>query len=241
MTIHFFSRGMLRRVLRVSLVNATIIIFFIADDLVLNPVINERNYAEYLQLGKKTCFLPGLITLHERKDWWPRVVDAFRYRICYQGVEAEGQLPSYEEALKKFKRFGLQIKPLRFEQIWNMPPPDKDLLAQKYNLSYPLVGSYSDIFVISATNIRQFCHYCGVFAATRLFVEVGLPTAVVLSAENIVQESDLSLQGKALWTKEDYNILENYRRELKMLLDNFPANFLYLHPIKLSVWNTKSI
>ena len=112
---------------------------------------------------------------------------------------------------------------------------------QKYNLSYPLVGSYSDIFVISSTNIRQFCHYCGVFAATRLFVEIGLPTAVVLSAESIVQESDLSLQGKALWTKEDYSILEKYCRELKMLLDNFPTNFLYLHPIKLSVWNTKSI
>jgi hypothetical protein len=104
-------------------------------------------------------------------------------------------------------------------------------------LPYPLAGSYSDIFVISADTIKQFSHYCGVFASTRLFVEVGLPTSLILSAKEIVFEKDIKLQGKALWTKDDYKVLDKFENSLIKLLDEFPSNYLYLHPIKLSKWN----
>jgi hypothetical protein len=115
------------------------------------------------------------------------------------------------------------------------------VFRQKYNLLYPLACSYSDIFVVSSESIKEFCHYCGVFAATRLFVEVGLPTAMVLSAKKIVSEKNLDLQGKALWTKEDYTLLDKYNNNLSNLLNNFPKDFMYLHPVKLSKWNTEEI
>ena len=203
--------------------------------------------------------MPEFITLHDRKEWWATVVYAFHFKINVPGVEIKNQLPNYDVALQAFKKFGLEIKPLSFNQIWRPPVSIKDfwriiirdkfyifryiyskLINKQFNLSYPMVGSYSDIFVVSSDAIKQFCHYCGVFATTKLFVEVGLPTSLVLSAQEIVTEKDLKLQGKALWTKEDYRILDKYKRKLEKLLDDFPKNHLYIHPIKLSKWNTKS-
>ena len=231
--------------------------FFVADDLILNPIINEINYSEHLNLNPNTCFIPGFITLHDRNVWWHRVGEAFRWSINFPGVEAKNQLPDYEIALQKFQQFDLTIKPLRFNQIWKTPNSIKDFgkmilrdrgsflrylkskfIKNKYMLSYPFVGSYSDIFVVSSDSIKLFCHYCGVFAATNLFVEVALPTSLVLSAKEIVTENDLKLHGKALWTNEQYQELEKYESSLKNLLAEFPTNYLYLHPIKLSKWNT---
>ena len=110
------------------------------------------------------------------------------------------------------------------------------LTKETYSLSYPIVGSYSDIAVVSAKSIRSFCHYCGVFAATRLFVEVALPTALVLSAFKITTEKDIELRGKALWTAEEHHELDKYEGSLVQLLEEFPSDYLYLHPIKLSKW-----
>ena len=49
---------------------------FAADDLILNPGINESNYTGHFKLNSKTCFLPGFITLHETKVWWPEQLAA---------------------------------------------------------------------------------------------------------------------------------------------------------------------
>ncbi|MGI8893145.1 MAG: hypothetical protein ACR2GN_06760 [Bacteroidia bacterium] len=233
--------------------------FFIADDLILNPTINERNYTVHLRLKQGTCYLPNFITLHEREDYWLRVGEAYHYNINLAGVEAKDQLPGVEIALQKFKHFGLKIKPLKYSQIWKTPKTEslKELLVSilrnrgsyfryikskftniKYSIPYPIVGSYSDVFVVSSDSIRQFCHYCGVFAATRLFVEVAIPTSLVLSAQEIVTENDLKLNGKALWTKEQFRELDKYEQSLQKLFEEFPPNYLYLHPIKLSKWNT---
>lgn len=237
--------------------------FFVADDMVLNPIINERNYSEHLKLDLTSCFIPGFITLHERVVFWSRVREAFLWSINRRGIEAKNQLPSYEEAMKKFEKFGLTIKPLKFNQVHEIPHSVKgwikslislniakhvcfillNLLSKirkkRYSLSYPMVGSYSDIFVISSDTIKQFCHYCGVFATTELFVEVGLPTSLVLSAKEIITERDLKLRGKALWTKKDYQELNKFDNSLNKLFAEFPTDYLYLHPIKLSKWNIK--
>jgi hypothetical protein len=228
--------------------------FFIADDLILNPVINQENYTEYFKLDAASCFLPNWITLHERKEWWKRVGEAFRYKIKAPGVEPEGQLPDYKTALKLFDDHNLKIMPLSFNQIWPHPLSIKDfariivkdksyifryikdkLIRNNYNLSYPLVGSYSDISIVSADSIKKFSHYCGVFAVTKLFVEIALPTALALSSKKIVVEENLELKGFAIWTKEDLQILDKFEFRFNSLLQEFP-NYLYIHPIKLSKW-----
>lgn len=241
--------------------------FFIADDLILNPAINENNYVEHLKLKSKTCFLPGFISFHDENSLWGRVQNAFDFNINAPGIEVKNELPTYEQALAAFQKIGLEIKPVNYNLISRSPNSvagflkkavrDKTyvfkyLKNKKHSLPYPTVGSYSDIFVVSSDAIKQFKHYCGVFAATNLFVEIGLPTAMVLSAQEIVTEKDLNFQGKALWpdgyarmnsvpelAKDDFKELDKYDHNLKELLGNFPENYLYLHPIKLSQWNTE--
>jgi hypothetical protein len=106
---------------------------------------------------------------------------------------------------------------------------------------YPLTRSYSDIAVISATCIKHFCHYCGVFAATDLFVELAIPTALALATDKIVTEKDLALRGKPLWTEqEQLDELDEYGHQLDELFRRFPSDCLYIHPIKLSTWTLAS-
>ncbi len=231
--------------------------FFVADDMILNPFINQNNYKEYLKLSSISSFIPELITLHKRSIFWKHTRSAFDWNISLRGVEAKNQLPDHNEALKLFEKFNLKLDSLKFEQIYKKPKPlklssFKEIQSyfywqlrkyknsrRKYNLSYPMVGSYSDIFVVSSDSIKNFCHYCGVFATTKLFVEIAVPTALILSSKEIVTEKNLKLQGKALWSKEEYQELDKYSNSLKKLLSDFPNNNLYLHPIKLSKWNTK--
>jgi hypothetical protein len=229
--------------------------FFLADDLVLNPIINETNYHVHLKLKKETCFIPRLSTIDENKAFWALNKAAMNYTIHVPGVEVTNQLPAYNDALQLLKNFGLQNKQLVFNQIWNkdeivkksrisiidsclyvLRKAKNKITKKKYNIPYPLVRSYSDIFVVSSNSIKQFCHYCGVFATTNLFVELAIPTALVFTAKEIVTERDLLLQGRALWTKEDFLVLEKYEFILDNLMNDFPENRLYIHPVKLSKW-----
>jgi hypothetical protein len=242
---------------------------FIADDLLLNPRINEGNYKDYFNLGLGTSFISNIISLHEMKHFWPRIREAFDFRIKIRGLEIENELPGYWEALERFKYFNLQIKALGYKQLVRQPGStfkswvkflsnrNQDLklyisgkiLGRTFNLRYPLAGSYSDICIISSDSIRAFCHFCGVFAAARLHVEIAIPTSLILSASYIITEKNLRLRGKALWPDgwnrlhgendlayNDYEELKPFNNSLYTLLNNFPEGYLYLHPIKLSKW-----
>ncbi len=231
--------------------------FFIADDLILNPVINENNYKQYLKLEENTCFIPRLSPLNESPDFWPANFYAILYDGTSAGVEAVRLLPDYNEASRRLTHHGIENGTLHFNQIWKKPNSFKELTEKftgekmyipryikskitrkKHILTYPLVRSYSDIFVVSSDAVRTFCHYCGVFAATQLFAELAVPTAMAFSAKLIITEKELTLQGRALWTKEDIQQLDKYNNSIKNLLNNFPESQLYLHPVKLSKWNT---
>jgi hypothetical protein len=229
--------------------------FFIGDDVLLNPDINEKNYTQYLSLENNSCFFPGFINIHACSYDWPRVGEAFRYSVAKPGVEINDQLPTYDIALQFFEKHGLSLQPLGFNQLMRrqsfpkLPYQLKKLFHyavwklkwlrhrnKKYHLTYPLVGGYSDIFVVSSNTIKKFCHYCGVFSSTDLFVELAIPTALVFSATKIIGEEDLKLKGKTLWVKEDFKILDKYENTLAKLLSEFPSECLYIHPVKLSQW-----
>lgn len=230
--------------------------FFIADDLLLNTRITEKNYAELLKLDHDTCFLPEFITLHERTQWWSRVGEAYQYNIHCRGVEVEGQLPNYDGALQALKENGLEIKPLKYNQIYSEEkfPKQfynvkkvyeylkwhyKNIKKRDYHLSYPLVGGYSDIFVVSGEVIKKFSQFCGAFAVTNLFPELAIPTALALSTKKIITENNLKIKGKALWTEDEFSELDKFNNQLKSMIDNFPKDYIYLHPVKLSKLNVE--
>lgn len=246
---------------------------FIADDLILNPIINETTYLSHLGLDANSSFIPHLISLHEMRNYWPRIREAREFTVRKKGIEIVNELPEYDEALKRFAVHGLEVNPLRHRQVF--PSPGRSarawlrLLARnpkqlfrlltdgvmkwKYSLPYPLAGSYSDICAVSAGNIKLFGHYCGVFAAAGLHAELALPTAMILSADHIVTEKNLALRGRALWpdgwnrlhgendlAHDELKELDKYHYDLANLLENFPDDYLYLHPVKLSKWKPTS-
>lgn len=232
---------------------------FSGDDCFLNPSINENNFMEKTGLPEKTDLISGFIELHKitGRAWWHtfKAVDFFNNR---KGAEVKRELPSREEAVEKFKTHGMDVVPLTKENIFGtQTPPDKKwwqywLFKQyhlhykwkqykkngKIELPYPVAGSYSDVLIITRASIYDFCRYCGIMASAGLFVELAIPTTLLLASDKIVQEKDIKLKGKASWSPEEIEAVENkFDRSLTSLMKNFPTDQLYYHPVKLSKWN----
>jgi len=270
---------------------------FLADDVFLNPKINENNYLAFFDIKFNQSFIPHFIKLHESKEKWGRKSDALSFSIDIAGLEVKNILPTYDEAYERFKHHDLLLDsishddlypPIKFSNITDIggnflagikPKPNEAFKRslhsslmilkndierlvkrfrmryfgsknERYKLPYPLVGSYSDILIIDKNSINKFSHYCGIFASLNLFVELAIPTALVLSSESIISEDNLKMKGKVLWpdgyskmdgsgdySKGDLEWLENFNLSLTNLSENFPTDTLYIHPIKLSKWN----
>jgi hypothetical protein len=133
--------------------------FFVADDMILNPDINENNYTTYFKLDKNDSFIPEVFSLHnlsnnntlsftqilnkkgEVKNHWWRVRQAVAYLPHKKGVENQYEIPSFAEAEDKLKQHGYEIKPLHYADLYGglRPVPGKlRKLKQwlKYNLNF---------------------------------------------------------------------------------------------------------
>jgi hypothetical protein len=266
--------------------------FFVADDMVLNPAINEENYKDFFKVNEDTGFVPEIFTpdnftndntllfspYYSLKDrfrekllkqkakpsryfWW-RIVQALQYDPKKEGVEALNEIPSFDDALQIFQKHGVKVKPLVYADLhYGCPTPNtpkkfvqfiryifnQHVIRKKYPLKYPLVASYSDILIVPAGSIRKFVHYCGVFAATELFVEYAVPTALLLATDKVVCEPHLSKRGLIYWPyteaqKELYQKeMDKFHFRIDNLLANFPEETLYIHPIKLSKWKPEKV
>jgi hypothetical protein len=231
---------------------------FLGDDCIMNPVIRESNLLDAMGLPEGTDYISELQEFHRGKGlaWWHtfKGIDFFTNR---KGAEIERELPSRDEALRRFQHHGLAIQPLSMENIFGSKKPQTISLSKywglklfhyyykwkkykkngKVHLPYPVVGAYSDFLVITNTTIREFSRYCGIMAAAGLFVEIAIPTALVLSSKKIAQEKDIRLTGKPLWTPGEVAHLETiYNKSLSALINNFPQQVLFYHPVKLSKW-----
>ncbi|MVN23454.1 hypothetical protein [Mucilaginibacter arboris] len=256
--------------------------FFVADDIVLNPDINENNYQQHFSLSGSASFIPEVYSLDNINDnmlycspatikdgiaklrnknvkkWnWCRVWEAYHYNPQQNGVESTKELPGYEEALSLLKRHGININQLSYVDVFGGPKvPNsfkfiikninyiigEELLRLKYKLKYPLAGSYSDIVIVSHQSIKKFIHYCGVFTATKLFVELAIPTALLLASGDVATEPKIGKRGQVFWpySKKRKRLyqeeMEKYNYKLDNLISLFPKEKLYIHPIKLSKW-----
>lgn len=229
---------------------------FTSDDLMLNPAITENNIHTMMGLDEDACYIPRFRSLKNPK--WARSLDALGYNTNGLGAEVEKILPSKEMAVKIFEEHGYnssagvtakiawRIVKEQIFSIYNWYQPASCLsrvlkcLFKKpcsfYSYNYPLMAGYNDFFIIPSTNIMAFTKYCGAFAASRLFVEVAIPTAMVLSCDKIKTAEDTKLKCGDLWL-EDVKKLENeFEFNLSKLYESFPKELLYRHPVKLSKW-----
>jgi hypothetical protein len=246
---------------------------FIGDDLIINPVLNEHNFAESLGIKQGESYISELVTFDGRvrtgpyktvaqpaKSSWGHTIDAVNFYSNRKGSETKGELPSKEVAEAKLKSAGLDVQPLKFSNIFGKPKTPASIsgllsTCRKYwtyyvswkhlkvagdsssiQLSYPLVYGYSDIVVVASDIITEFSHYCGVFASMGLFVEIAIPTALLLCSNRVLTDEDTKLKGEALWLGDIAGLEEKYQLNLQKMLTDFPSEKLFYHPVKLSRW-----
>lgn len=222
--------------------------FFVADDMLLNPQIAESNYRQLFKTDKGCNFITYLLEFTHFNFYLWHGKEALMYSPEGKGAEITNIIPSKEEAIRRFKEYGIStdnwkwyhfIPPLRIgvRPIFRLTKIWLSILFKRGNLKlkYPLIGAFSDIAIISSEIMDQFALYCGAFAASRLFVEYAFPTSLVLTTDKIITAKELDYKAGALWGKEK-SILDKYEYNLDHLLTDYPADYLFLHPVKLSQW-----
>lgn len=252
--------------------------FFIGDDLILNPAVNEHTFAELMGLDGATSYIPDLKALHEHAEaltlpganlqkpaFWSHTYQGITFHHNREGTQARAELPGFDEATRRLAAYGVHPQALSYYNVFGplkWPDSGRAAVTTAKNLwtyyvswrrfktngnhnqlvpEYPLGYSYSDIAVVSSQVIRQFCHLCGVFSAMGLFVEMAVPTALMLAGGAIKTDATSPLRGKALWLLPDIDAQgAYYNYSLDALLADFPAEQLYHHPIKLSKWKASS-
>lgn len=240
---------------------------FVADDMILNPHINEHNYHEFFEVEEGQSYISELRPLHEMGTFWIGTLSAVYYFKKQKYVEVANELPTEEEAKSRLMKQGAIIRPLKSSEIFgnftlnisSLGNKARLLLriltlirhpfAKEYKLPYPFVGAYSDILLVAADDMKAFAHYCGVFASTCLFAEVAIPTALGLAANKTIRvEKNMKRKGRAYWKgkgpfyySDDYqwDLIEKKYKNLDDMTSRFPDDQLFIHPVKLSKWLKK--
>jgi hypothetical protein len=229
--------------------------FIIADDVLLNLSITELNLFEKLGINENDCFITSIREIH--KETKLGYIFPTTYKGKKSGVEIENILPNRKRAEEIFDLHKLKTSPLKlglalkFTQITllNAIRHPSIISLTKFlklllftcgsrKLKYPLVWGYSDLAIITDDVMPTFATYCGTFAATDLFVEFAIPTAMVLSAKKeIMTDKHTNLKGMILGNgRMKFTFNDKYNYSLEKLYNNFPENTFFVHPIKLSEW-----
>lgn len=225
----------------------------VADDMIIDPVINENNYKEYFKLEPYSGYITYWRPLSQWDGGFERVENALEVHRLHRGVNSDEELPTVQDAFEKakeknFDNFGFSRK-LAFNggikrslKYWTSSRSRVHLLGRiilgiTLKLQYPFVYGYSDIFVISGDAIKEFCRICGVFAATRLHVETAIPTAMLLTERQVIVNEDLGYKARLMWDREERKVVGGkYNWKVSELADDWEDNVVCIHPIKLSQW-----
>ena len=229
------------------------------DDLLLNPQLDETNLIGALGLRPGEGYIKNLVAADALRGRWIWAGEAAaKFRRNAKAIDLGPLLPSADEARAKFAALQLTFpaRPavtlsdqLRFarQSVWAAL---EGMAMHRRPADYPLLSGYADFIVVPADAMAQFVHFCGVFAALDIFAEVAVPTALALAASKVrtelpvghhfvpnrkVERSPGATKGVELWDKADSQALDwLLSLPLDALLARFPADWLYIHPVKLS-------
>lgn len=225
----------------------------VADDMIINPLIDENNYKQYFKLEKECGYISYYYPLSQWPCGFERIENALTAHTLHKGVNAEEELPkaceAFEAARQKgfdnysfSRRTAFQDKFLKDLKYWTSSRSRVHLLGRimlgmTLKLEYPFMYAYSDIFIISKEAIKEFCRICGVFAAMRLHVETAIPTAMLLTEKKIVLNEDLGYKAHLMWDRNERKAVgEKYHFRVAELMDDWEKDVVCIHPIKLSQW-----
>ncbi len=226
--------------------------FMVADDMIINPAINENNLFSFTGIREDQCFITNLRNVLNKKDFWNYMFEAYKYNPYPKGTEIRNILPQYSDAKEKLLSQGFSLSDsdtitmvrsvlffAKRKRLRVMKKAIKAIFGPK-KTRYPLIAGWSDIVLVTDSVMPQFCTYCGAFGATNLFVEIALPTALALCTNQITTGNKLSLKYIRLLyqlpEKEQQDFYNKYEYSLSKLIQEYPQDFFFIHPIKLSQW-----
>lgn len=220
----------------------------VADDMVINPQLDEKNFFDMSGIAIDACFVHELNDARSLNRKWWHTKDVIRFSVFNRGVELDNILPSTEQALHALKAHGFTTRLVSEWPYSKLRRPVKEFLLGirrlvwfrlfgKVYYRYPLIGGYSDLIVIPGDVMPAFCQYCGAFAAARLFVEIAIPTSMVLCCDKVETISDIKMNKSLLLPRDkSRDFLQQYNFSYDKLINEFPQDMLYIHPVKLSKW-----
>jgi hypothetical protein len=223
---------------------------FAADDLMLHPSLNSENIVAELGLDTETAYIKSLTGIGNQPLLWPHLRRGLTPFLERNGVDWQPLLPSETEAFERLSEHGVELGAHHWRDLRDARGrirlrrrPTRWAISYlaggrgKRIPPYPLAVAYSDFFVLPAGSAEPFMRYSGVLAAMGVFVEVAIPTALLLTAPHVRTEADTHWRGKEVWTRTaDADILAEHDASFPRLLQGFAADQLYLHPVKLSKW-----
>ena len=82
--------------------------YIVADDMIINPAINENSILDFFELEKGQSWIPHLRRIIDQKSFWLGTLAAYVYKPKQKYVETRGELPSIKDAVKQFEKYGLE-------------------------------------------------------------------------------------------------------------------------------------
>jgi len=229
---------------------------FLGDDVLLNPILNESNIIEKLGLDNDTAFIPELWgMLNDMSFNWANTfpsLNAFyldKY-FFHHAVNWKNELPPLNEAWEIFEKYGFAKGKIKNNfsksnaifQRWDQAffYYLKLMFGRKRTLPYPLVAGYSDFVVVPAAYMNEFSRLCEVTRRMRLWVEVAIPSILLLSIPFVKTEKNIDKKGITYWDNKNMNDLQkrcdDSKYDLNILMNSFSENELFIHPVKFSQW-----
>lgn len=231
---------------------------FCADDMIPSPRLDSENVAEQLAIDRHDAYAQRLEPLTNVPFDWIVATRALDVFSLFNGVEWTRELPPPDEAFAlaasrgiRFGRLGLhQYAGFHWRTRWRgglrmlRRVVTTRIRGDVTGLPYPLVIAYSDFFAIRRARLGDFAHLCGVFAAMGLYVEVAIPTALLLTCPSVVVEKpsgqelavETTWHGLPLWNDEPAKFAELHGASIASLIADWPDDRLYVHPVKLGQW-----
>ena len=232
---------------------------FVADDLILHPGLNETNFATQTNIQGKKFLAQNISNFNVpgRFQWWPWTAGSSK-PFFDRSTEWKSSLCTYDEAMAKFKDFfGVAYKEIYDKDFFGDPNKPGNTVIGKWNnaeehskivaefiksnggltkIPYPMAAGLVDIFCVDKGSLFEFSRLCGIFAAMNMFVEIAIPTAVVLTYKKDEVQFFQADSRKMLWGKDRTDFENKYEKDFNRLYNEWEENILYVHPVKLSRW-----
>ena len=226
---------------------------FVADDLLLNPCINEDNFRSFFGInGLKKCYINEINMLNSYGGigWQHSMYSSLPF--FSKGILWQRELPAYDDAMKRFEKFfGVQYKEKYDEEFFYTKSGMENINSlistfyenneHSFDIPYPMAKGYSDVLIMKKDDLSKFARLCGIFSAMDVFVEIAVPTSIVLlfEREEVSCLADTEYTARLLWFDFEYfrNVPDSYRYQISHLFDDWNKEWIYMHPIKLSEWD----